>query len=894
MATYYFLNTDNDNDWNNPNNWYNDAGGSSAANLVPSGTDDAVVLAICDANTGTWPAYINNLQLSGNMNFNIVVNGLCTISNYGYYGDGGTLTGNVVVSTDGEIGLGGPATINGNVTVENNGVILGTSISISGNLVVASTFTGSIASSVGVSIGGNLIYNYGFGGTVSTSFSITGNTLYANYPALYFYESSSPTYDWNTLNGWWVDNSYTLKAASIPSSSQDAYIRSSIYFNTGSAQCKDLVVDVGGTTLDISVNVSGTASFSYGASYGSSPSSPAVSLSVSAIVLYDNSSLRGNTTTNISGDQAYFYNNSYNEGIINGNITINDTATNIGSVYGNAIFNGGYNTGYISGTANVYYPVDRNTFNTGSIGSFNYSGYPEFFYLFVGTWYYNSGHNTAAAYTPGGLDDVVIEDSNANLSGYTFNNAILNNSASFYTSSGSLTINNTITFNSSSSLGSIPNTAVVSAAVAIFNDNSFITSGSTLTTSNYTEFNNSSSNIGSLTPSVAVFRDSSSNTYYVGGNAEFYDVSTNSGTVTGDAIVHSPHPVPFDGFHGNTGSINGTLSYSGYSNRTVYFISSGGSTDWANLSNWWTDSGATTQADYVPNADISLDNITVMSNIHSNSGPTSAIVDTITVDNGDISIDITCNSATFIASSTFGSYYTSAVLTQVGNPPNNSISFQDLSINYGVLNPSTLPVIFQDNSQNWYSSAIINGNVEVYYPVSLPIGGIANIFGTITYINYNTLYYNDTSGDGDGDWNNPNNWFLDTGNTTHAGSIPTEIYPGVNVVVQHAVTTSSGGSPTAYNLNTQNTTTYIDGLTIIVNNLATFSEETYLNSEATINGNVLFENLATNRNGIITGTATFTLSSAETMINIGYGGTYGNIEFKYEKGINGSSILGIV
>jgi len=46
--------------------------------------------------------------------------------------------------------------------------------------------------------------------------------------------------------------------------------------------------------------------------------------------------------------------------------------------------------------------------------------------------------------------------------------------------------------------------------------------------------------------------------------------------------------------------------------------------------------------------------------------------------------------------------------------------------------------------------------------------------------------------------------------------------------------------------------------------------------------------------GAIIGDATFSLTSAHTMIIGGFIGTYGNVKFKYEKGINGSSILGIL
>jgi hypothetical protein len=217
-----------------------------------------------------------------------------------------------------------------------------------------------------------------------------------------------------------------------------------------------------------------------------------------------------------------------------------------------------------------------------------------------------------------------------------------------------------------------------------------------------------------------------------------------------------------------------------------------------------------------------------------------------------------------------------------------------LSENDGTVNPDTPPVVFEDSASN---DGTVNGDVDVYYPSEKPVGG--TVTGFVTYYGY-TLYFG--GGTNDGNWNNPNNWFLDSANSNGYGDIPSDTMPYQNVIIQSNLTSSQGqpapgtidGSPTAYDLNTANYYTYISNISITVDNLATFNDETYLDSSATITGNVLFEDLATNRGGIVTGTATFTLSSAEEMISNGYDGTYGDIEFQYGKGVNGSSILGIV
>jgi hypothetical protein len=63
----------------------------------------------------------------------------------------------------------------------------------------------------------------------------------------------------------------------------------------------------------------------------------------------------------------------------------------------------------------------------------------------------------------------------------------------------------------------------------------------------------------------------------------------------------------------------------------------------------------------------------------------------------------------------------------------------------------------------------------------------------------------------------------------------------------------------------------------------------------TINGNCVFNDGSYNFNGTINGNATFSLTSAGLMISNGYIGSYnGSILFAYEKGINGSSILGVI
>lgn len=894
MATYYFLNTDTDGDWSNSNNWYNDAGGYSAANLVPTSSDDVVIIEqLYDITSGT--ASVANMTIEANVQITATVSGTCTVQNGGYLGDGGTINGNVVCTTNGIIGLNNAgATINGNLTFYNNGSTenMG-AVYVTGNLYLEANWTGSIES---ITVSFDTVYAYGYTGTTN-NLTTSGNVLYSNYPNLYFYESGSATYDWNTLNGWWVDSGHTQKAAALPSSSQDVYIDTSIYFDSGSsAVAQDLFITSNTVVFDISISVSGTATFNNGGNYGSNPFSPAVSMSVSSLVIEDTSAIQSNATVNI-GTDASFYDTSTNNGIINGSTTyLYNTTSNWGTINGYVEFNGGYNYGTIgSGGATVNYPTNRNNYNSGSItGPITYGTYPTFYWYGgsgwndINAWWTDSGHTTQAAYVPESQDDVVIENSYMN-TGATVNNATVE--ASFGTGGNTLTVNGTITFNNGN-LGYTYSPAVVSASVAEFNNSTNITSGSQLTVSNYANFNDSSINYGTIYNTNAVsFIDSSSNASgaTVSGDAWFYNSSTNAGTISGNATVYSPHAAPFDSAGGNTGSVSGTISYSGYSPRTVYF---NGAADgnWNNIANWWDDSAFTTQSSYTPMGIVSVDSVIISSTVSSNSYGTDPIVSSLTMESGDIGISITIASAQFNNSSTCSGTLTS-------NDPVGTITFTDLSANNGNVTTLTGEIIFQDSSSNTGFATTGNGNINIYYPVVIPLGGTLSpgFSASVVYFNYPSYFNDVTSGTFDGNWNNSANWYLDSSNIISAGSTPTETYPGVNVTLQTPVTGSSGGSPTAYNLSLS-PTMYITNTIIIVNGLATFEQGAYLGSSSTITGNALFKNTGYNNGGTISGTVTFDLEAAEVMILNGYDGTYtgGNIEFLYGRGVNGSSILGIV
>jgi hypothetical protein len=585
-----------------------------------------------------------------------------------------------------------------------------------------------------------------------------------------------------------------------------------------------------------------------------------------------------------AGYNTYFNNYSHNSGTVSENAIFSDSSTN---------------SGYISGDAIVIYPYSAPLVNTGEVnGYIFYSNYPTLYYNNATAdsnwhnrlnWWIDSGYTQRANEVPGSSQDVVINGSIQNTASDMYcNNATIN---SDFFAQGQYTLNVTSnitvsdTYYIANSMYMGPN---IICTNAVFNGNSYITANNsitaygTVTFSNTSKLGNSVSGGANITGDV-VFNDSSefvSGT--INGNASFYGTSVFSGgTVTLGVTVYSPHPLPFT--YG--GTINGSLLYSGYSPRTVYFYHTNSSEDWGG-NFWYTESTGGGSSTYPPNPAVSKDNVVIENSVGSNTGNLDATVASLTVNNTQpyvsfISIDITCDSANFNDSS----YLTgSATLTQ-SQYHNGNITFSDLSNNQGTVNPE-VTVIFQDSS---YNDGTINGDVDVYYPSENPIGG--TVTGFITYYGYGALYFGMTT---DGDWSNPNNWYFDAANTLPVNDVPPDIIPYRSVIIQSNVTSSPSISAAAYDLNTYGSYPYIDNVNITVSNLATFSEETFLGPGATITGNALFENLATNRGGTITGTGTFTLSSAEEMISNGYDGTYGDIEFQYGKGVNGSSILGLV
>jgi len=889
MATYYFRGSV-DSNWDTPNNWWDDPSAGNQG-FTPSSIDDAVILAtLTTASSST-----------------ITVNSITINSGGSISGLSVPVVANVECANGGTIEPLGVFTMTGDLLFSGSGSTLNSSATdyiyiITGNLSFSGTWSGSVDYINGS--GGDTIYYYGYTGTAS-NLSVVGSVLYAGYPTLY-YNNSSADGDWGNYLNWWVDSGYSQRSANIPGPSDDVYVAGTV---TGGSETVNSATFSGGYTITINLNVTNDVTFidnNYGDGlsnvgivannvYFNSPNG-SYSIQASASINFGNECRLTGSSTN-SGTIAangnglgatYFDDTSINDGYVGTNpslpytVDFSDSSTNLGTVNINT---------------NVNYPVNRNTFNAGTInGAITYVNYPSNFYFYGGNdwnntsfwWTGSLGTGDNAGYVPGALDTVIIQAApsitandiyvdNMTIDGPAF--ILANNSYTVY-------VTNLLTVQNGSVGDGMTGTNIVSAS-ATFNNASRIWTGSNLTVSAGCSFNGTSDiDNGSVT-----------------GEVYFYDSSTFSGgTITGNATVYSPHPAPLV----VGGTITGSLSYSGYPNRTVYYNGAVDST-WSTVGNWWDDDTYSTPAAYAPDSAISLDHVVISSNITSGTTPAPTVDSMLVKGSADVSIDITCYTATFEDSSTFSYYnhtylYPQSVLTQV-NAGTVSITFSELSGNYGTIyvadygaaNTNNPPVVFEDGAYVGGGGAIY-GNVHIYYPVDLPYDMTIN-YGSVTYFGY-TYYFNDSVGaspSNDGDWNNGNNWYLDSANSAGAGNPPTETYPGENVILQTSVTTSTGGSPTAYNLSCgANSSLSITNIGITVNGLATFENGGILGNAATINGHALFKDTSTCQDGSVVYFTTFTLSSAAEMIYNGYNGSYVVVQFEYGKGVNGSSILGIV
>lgn len=159
--------------------------------------------------------------------------------------------------------------------------------------------------------------------------------------------------EWTELGNWWLDNTFTTPATSLPTSSDSVIASSTIgSSNSGEPTVVNFTVDNAG--LEMNITVTGTATFNNGSQNNGN---------IHGNTIFNNNSY--NEYGNITGDVT-FNDSSYNgyNGTINGNATFNGSSVCNGSVNGHAVFNG---TSYVGYPNNLFGTLDSLTFNDYSV-----------------------------------------------------------------------------------------------------------------------------------------------------------------------------------------------------------------------------------------------------------------------------------------------------------------------------------------------------------------------------------------------------------------------------------------------------------------------------------------------------------------------------------------------
>jgi hypothetical protein len=302
--------------------------------------------------------------------------------------------------------------------------------------------------------------------------------------------------------------------------------------------------------------------------------------------------------------------------------------------------------------------------------------------------------------------------------------------------------------------------------------------------------------------------------------------------------------------------------------------------DWGNLLNWWLDSGFTIQATALPTA---TNPVNLYNQVTQNTQGANQCF---------------CSSANFW-SANFGAGLT-LQSTGVVNVQGTSIFAGTTTDGVSMHDSSRLAstsvvdgnVTMRDSSRAFGS---ILGNATIYYDGGngqYPIGGI--VAGSVTYVGWPAIspqWFNDqvSGGGNDGDFSNKANWWTD--NTFTARPINAEgtqelpdastdvfIAPNTGITANTGTANPTVNSVTANNSNIQN-------ISITATNGFLFSGNEGAEN-ATLYGNVTFQDTAYSLHSVIQGTATYKSAvslqnswSNNSLGNINQGASYGSTGF---------------
>lgn len=262
----------------------------------------------------------------------------------------------------------------------------------------------------------------------------------------------------------------------------------------------------------------------------------------------------------------------------------------------------------------------------------------------------------------------------------------------------------------------------------------------------------------------------------------------------------------------------------------LYFSGSGmgGDGDWANIMNWYTDSGFTSQSMSLPT---SADAVFIHTPVNANysMSPAEAYsAEFRSMASLGISLTVTTNA----------SFYESTSITGMVGSLTGTAKFYDSSMHQGVV----------IGNGEFYDTSINAGNFMGNFCMGPSATNMS--MGTPTGVCSTGLYFSGSGMGGDGDWSNSSNWWADAGFT-----VPAAVPDGMStehVTVSSSVTSNSGMSAFAHSV------TFVGivslDISLTAQNGAVFEDSSINNG--TITGDAIFKDTSAN-SGVITGTACF-------------------------------------
>ena len=391
MATLYY-NGFVDSDWATLGNWWTDAIFETQATSLPTSIDSVELSAAVTTNGGSEPTVVN-CSTTSSISINITVTTMATFS--GYASNFATLTGNATFDGSSYNVTGGvvsnDATFNGssyNQGTVSNDAIFNSGYNDTGGVVSNDATFNDTAINYGTVTGNATFNNNSYNiGTVSNNATFNGDDGFENAGSGSRNEgavTNNATFNESSYNntGGTVGNLSTFNSRTYNSGTANSAIFNNSSYNSYAGSG---VVTTDATFNDSSYNggtVSGNAiwsaatftNFSLGTVSGTitfSNASPVVfTTDMGNVWIYD-SSLWNFTT---AGPTWIFNDTStYNSGTLNGDATFNDVSNNTGTVSGNATFddNAYNNGGTITGNATFYLASSNQTGTVSGSATFN-------------------------------------------------------------------------------------------------------------------------------------------------------------------------------------------------------------------------------------------------------------------------------------------------------------------------------------------------------------------------------------------------------------------------------------------------------------------------------------------------------------------------------------------